>query len=212
MARISCEAASFWGLSPVSGFRQLGVCPRLARLARRLRYADWLDVALGRLDTGVMRPLFASLFLVAASTQAADIPLHDFRSPMRDGMSVVGIDCDRGAGALEVRLFHPGSPPSKAMDLWRTVSLVTLDKTSFNYTAQHHVERRCMLGRDRYRVRLTGVPGALNAQWQCGALVHVQTKVWKNGRMVFDQQFGDCSWEPGKTGVRFVAGAAPQVD
>src|SRR5437016_4679056 len=63
---------------------------------------------------------------------------------------------------------YPDKPPRRPMDLWRTADLVKFDPVTWFLTDVYEVERLCNVGKDKYRVRFRGVPGASNAQWQCG--------------------------------------------
>ena len=64
--------------------------------------------------------------------------------------------------------------------------------TTWFLTDVYEVERQCVLGKDKYIVRFRGVPGASNAQWQCGGSSGAHATVWKNGRVVFDDEMAVC--------------------
>ena len=156
---------------------------------------------------------FVFVILAAPLCGAADIPLYDFRKPTRDGVILVGMECHKKNGTLEVGLFHPNEPPAKRMDLWQTSDLVRYDRGSNMVTDVFEVERRCTLGNDHYVVRLGGLPGAPNAMWQCGAVVTAKAKVWKNGRLIFDKELDRCEGGNAIRVVRFSAGSdVPRIE
>lgn len=132
------------------------------------------------------------LLLTTRVCGATDIPLYDFRTPMQDGVILVGMECHKKNGTLELGLFYANRPPGKRMDLWRTHDLVRYDPTSMMVAEVLHLERQCVIGADRYRVRFTGLPGAANANSMCGAVVTAAAQVWKNGRLVFDKELDRC--------------------
>jgi hypothetical protein len=139
-----------------------------------------------------MSVLVAAVSLVAAVQSKAIVPQYDYRQPMADGVALVGMDCQRKKRKLEVRFFYPDQPPRYHMDLWKTSDLVRFDPVTMFLTDVYEVERQCQLGKDKYRVRFRGVPGASNAQWQCGASSGAHATVWKNGRVVFDDELAVC--------------------
>jgi hypothetical protein len=139
-----------------------------------------------------MSVLVAAVSLVAAVQSKAIVPQYDYRQPMADGVALVGMDCQRKKRKLELRFFYPDQPPRYHMDLWKTSDLVKFDPVTMFLTDVYEVERQCHLGKDKYRVRFRGVPGASNAQWQCGASSGAHATVWKNGRVVFDDELAVC--------------------
>ncbi|MES2759660.1 MAG: hypothetical protein V4693_20000 [Pseudomonadota bacterium] len=153
-----------------------------------------------------MRVLLLCLLLAASVCGAADVPLYDFRKPLRDGVILVGMECHTKNRTLEVALFDGNRPPDKRMDLWPTAELVRYDGETNMVSEILELERQCMLGDDRYVVRFRGLPGAANATWQCGAIVTASAKVWKNGRLLFDGVLDTCDGA-NKIRVRFRAGS-----
>lgn len=139
-----------------------------------------------------MSVLVAAVSLVAAVQSKAIVPQYDYRQPMADGVALVGMDCQRKQRKLELGFFYPDQPPRRHMDLWRTADLVRFDPVTWFLTDVYEVERRCVLGKNKYIVRFRGVPGASNAQWQCGATSGAHATVWKNGRVVFDDEMAVC--------------------
>jgi hypothetical protein len=160
-----------------------------------------------------LRPVHLCLFLAARVCGAAEIPEYDFRKPLRDGVIAVGMECHKKNRTLELGLFYPNKPPSKRMDLWLTRDLVHYDPDSLMVTEVLELERQCTIGDDRYRVRLRGLPGAANANWICGAVVTAEAQVWKNDRLIFDEELDRCSGGKAIRIVRFSHGSdEPEIE
>jgi len=121
---------------------------------------------------------------------AAEVPVYDYRQPLHNE-AVVGIECHQKRETLEVGIYKPADGPLKRMDLWRVDDLIRMDGQTFQVEGVRRVERNCVIGTDRYRVRFVGLPGAANANWLCGALMSASVTVWKNGRQVLDEVFDD---------------------
>ncbi|MET3133370.1 hypothetical protein AAKU55_003660 [Oxalobacteraceae bacterium GrIS 1.11] len=159
-----------------------------------------------------MRPLLAAcLYLAAHASFADNIPEYDYTKPLKDGVNVVGMECHKKNGTLELGYFDSTSPPTKRMDLWRSYDLVKYDAHSMVKKILE-VERHCQLADDRYVIRFRGAPGNSNAMGHCGATVYAGAKVWKNGVMVFDQDFESCDAKETIRSVRFSHGSdLPQI-
>lgn len=153
-----------------------------------------------------MSVLVAAVTLVATVQSKAMVPQYDYRLPMADGMALVGMDCQRKQRSLELAFFYPDKPPRRQMDLWRTSDLVKFDPVTWFLTDVYEVERRCNAGKDKYIVRFRGVPGASNAQWQCGSSSGAHATVWKNGKIVFDDEMAVCQDDSYIRRVRFSPG------
>jgi hypothetical protein len=135
------------------------------------------------------RCVFAALCFLPLLA-GAEAPSFDFRQARHGGMLVVGMECHKKNGTLEVGIYYPGEP-LRRMDLWLTDKLVEVDPKSNYVLGTRQVERSCAIGADRYRVRFEGLPGAANVMWQCGALISATVTVWKNGRQVLQTPFDD---------------------
>ncbi len=160
-----------------------------------------------------MRSISLALLLIAGHAIAAPVPTRDYREPMRDGTALVGIECQTRNQRLEIGFFYPSAPPTKRMDLWNVVDLVRYDDQSADVLQVRSVERRCILGADRYRIRLTGLPGAANGNWMCGAVVTAEAQVWKNGKPIFSQALARCNEDSYTRTVRFEPGTdAPVIE
>lgn len=151
--------------------------------------------------------LLCGLFAAAHTCLAAEPRLRDFREPLGNGAILVGMHCDAVAGKLELAYFYPASPPGRAMDLWRTSDLVSVDSEHMMVVETHALERSCKLGANEYRVRFEGVPGNIHLNGLCGAVTFANAKVWKNGRQVFDQDFEQCEGNEAVRSVTFANGA-----
>jgi len=155
-------------------------------------HALTLQAAGGRLPT--MKQLLAFITLLSLPLLAlaeAEIPTYDFHRLLHDGEAVVGLECHKKDATLEVGIYYASEGPLKRMDLWRVDDLVEVDHDTFQVGHVRQVERSCVIGKDRYRVRFVGLPGAMNANWLCGALMSATVTVWKNGRQVLDDAFDD---------------------
>jgi hypothetical protein len=137
---------------------------------------------------------------------------YDFRAPMRDGMMLVGMECHHQNRTLELGLFFAISPPQKRMDLWNVPDLVKFDPKTYMLTDVYNVEKDCGLGDEHYRVRLTGIPGAVNAMWICGAGTGVHASVWRDRALVFDDDLYKCSKYAYIRKVVFRNGATPEIE
>lgn len=164
---------------------------------------------------GLVLAAFLLVPLLYPAIVRADVPMFDFRQPRSDGDTLVGMACHKKKGTLEVGIYYPVDGPLKRMDLWRTNDLVKVNPRSFDVRDTRQVERSCMIGADRYRVRFVGLPGAANGMWMCGAAMSatVTITIWKNGRQVFrDDLDNGCRDEPGVRTVLLRTGAGrPEI-
>lgn len=150
--------------------------------------------------------------LLALSANAAGIPLYDYKQPLKDGLTVVGIECHKKNGTLEIGNFDASRPPDKRMDLWATWDLVRYNRNTSMVEQILEVEKRCNIGDDHYVVRFKGAPGNSNAMGQCGAFISAEARVTKNGKVLFDQQLEQCNDEAPIRTVRFSTGSdRPQI-
>jgi hypothetical protein len=143
--------------------------------------------------------------LLALPVLAREVPTYDYRQPMRDGVILVGMECHKKNHTLEIGIFYPSAPPGKPMDLWRTDQLVTFDKKTSFVDHENEVQKSCVLDAHRYQVRFRGIAGAANAMWMCGASQSARATVWRDGRMIFDDDLERCGTEEGIRKVRFSA-------
>lgn len=75
------------------------------------------------------------------------------------------------------------------------------------------VARKCNIGSDHYKILFSGLPGANNAMWMCGAVTGVHVSVWKDGAMIFDEDIYRCNRDDYISQVRFRHGVtAPEVE
>lgn len=153
-----------------------------------------------------IRTILAGVCILASGVSLAGVPLYDFKQPVRDGVILVGMECNHKSEALELGIFEAGNPPAKRMDLWKTSDLVTYDAKTYMVSSIRHVERSCTIGNDRYQVRFEGLPGAMNAMWMCGAVVTAKASVWKNGRLIYEQELSRCGVDDSVRLARFVPG------
>lgn len=161
----------------------------------------------------MMRVFSSILLFLVSSFCEAQVPSYDFRQPQRDGVTLVGLECHHRNITLEIGLFFPANPPTKRMDLWRLDDLVKFNPSTYFLEKVEAVERRCNIGDDRYRVRFEGIPGASNAMWMCGASTGVHATVWRNEKIVFDEDLYKCNREDYVSLVRLKNGmASPEVE
>jgi hypothetical protein len=153
-----------------------------------------------------VRAVVAGLCILVSHACLAEVPLYDFRQPVRDGVMLVGVECNHKSQSLEIGIFYSGNPPTKRMDLWKTSDLVSYDPQTYFVASIRHVERSCAIGDDRYQVRLEGLPGATNAMWMCGAIVTAKASVWKNGHLIYEQGLSQCGVDNSVRIARFVPG------
>lgn len=154
-----------------------------------------------------VQTVFAAACLLGANASFAEVPLYDFRQPVRDGVILVGMECNHKSQSLEFGIYFAGKPPTKRMDLWKTSDLVEHDAQTWMVSAIRHVERTCKIGTDRYRVRFDGLPGAANAMWMCGAASTAKATVWRNSELVFEQELARCGVDNAVRLVRFGPGS-----
>lgn len=154
----------------------------------------------------IVQVILAATSAWAADVIAAEISLYDFKEPVRDGMVLVGMECNHKTQTLEIGIFDSGNPPNKRMDLWKTSDLVSYDPKTSMVTSIRHLYRNCTIGNDRYKVRFDGLPGAMNAMWTCGAIVTAKAKVWKNDRLIYEQGFSRCGADESVRLARFDLG------
>jgi hypothetical protein len=151
--------------------------------------------------------ILAVLCISASGFGVAGVPLYDYKQPVRDGVILVGMECNRNSQSLELGIFEAGIPPTKRMDLWKTSDLVSYDAKTYMVTAIRHVERNCTIGNTHYKVRFDGLPGAMNAMWMCGAVVTAKASVWKDGRLIYEQELARCGIDDSVRLARFVPGS-----
>jgi hypothetical protein len=157
--------------------------------------------------------LLSSLLLLGSSLCSAEVPTYDARLPQRDGVTLVGMECHHRNLTLEIGLFFPISPPTKRMDLWDISNLVRFDPSTFFVEKVEAVERKCNLGRERYKIRFEGIPGAVNAMWMCSGSTGVRVTVWRDSALVFDDDMYKCSRDDYISRVRFKDRvSAPEVE
>jgi hypothetical protein len=152
----------------------------------------------------IIRAIMAGVCISASNASFGEVPLYDFRQRVRDGVILVGMECNHKSQSLEIGIFDAGNPPAKRMDLWRTSDLVTYDAKTYMVTSIRHLERSCTIGSDRYQVRFEGLPGAMNAMWMCGAVVTAKASVWKNGRLIYEQGLSRCGADESVRLAKFV--------
>ena len=153
-----------------------------------------------------VRAILTGLCILVADASSAEVRLYDFKQPVRDGVTLVGMECNHKSQSLEIGIFDSANPPTKRMDLWRTSDLVTYDAKTYMVSSIRHLERSCTIGSDRYQVRFEGLPGAMNAMWMCGAVVTAKANVWKNGRLVYEQELARCGVDDSVRLAKFVLG------
>jgi hypothetical protein len=150
---------------------------------------------------------------LASSLCSAEVPTYNAQQPQRDGVVLVGMECHHLNLTLAIGLFFPANPPTKRMDLWNISDLVKFNPTMYNLEKVETVERRCNIGGNHYKIQFEGIPGASNAMWMCGAATGVHASVWRNDKLVFDEDLNKCSREDYIEQVRFKDGVdAPEVD
>jgi len=161
----------------------------------------------------MVRALSSIFLFLSCSLCFAEVPTYDARQPQRDGITLVGMECHHRNLTVEIGLFFPASPPAKRMDLWNISDLVKFNPSTYFVEKIEAVERRCNTGGNQYRIRFQGIPGASNAMWMCGAGTGVHATVWRNERMVFDDDLYKCSQDEYIGAVRFKNDVAvPEVD
>jgi len=142
----------------------------------------------------------------AADAHSAELPLYDFNQPVRDGVILVGMECNHKKQSLEIGIYDSGNPPTKRMDLWKTSDLVIYDAKTSMVSSIRQLHRNCSIGNDHYQVRFDGLPGAMNAMSPCGAIVTAKAKVWKNGRLIYEQALSKCGADDSVRVARFDLG------
>lgn len=151
--------------------------------------------------------------LLAASLCSAEVPTYDARQPQRNGVTLVGMECHHKNLTLEIGVFFPASPPTKRMDLWNTSDLAKFNSTTYSLEKVETVERKCNVGSNHYKIRFEGIPGASNAMWMCGASTGVHASVWRNEKMIFDEDLYKCNRNDYIQQIRFKDGVdAPEVN
>jgi hypothetical protein len=79
-----------------------------------------------------------------------------------------------------------------------------LNPTTYNLEKIATVERRCNVGGNHYKIQFEGIPGASNG---------VHASVWRNDKLVFDEDLNKCSRDDYIQQVRFKDGVdVPEVD
>jgi hypothetical protein len=156
----------------------------------------------------------SGIFLLLASSLCnAEVPNYDAHLPQKDGVVLVGTECHHRNLTLEIGLFFPDDPPTKRMDLWNTSDLVKFNPTTSNLEKVETVEKRCNIGGNRYKVQFKGIPGASNAMSMCGADTGIHASVWRNDKLVFDEDLNACRRNDYVRQVRFKDGVdAPEID
>ena len=124
---------------------------------------------------------------------ATEITEYDRRSSSGDDTLIVGVACDQARNRLDIGLYTPYElPAGEKIALWNTFDLKKDNPDGESIAKVHHVERRCVLGRHRYRIRLTGEPGNWNMNGECGAITYAKAAVWRDGKMIFNKSISSC--------------------
>jgi hypothetical protein len=133
-----------------------------------------------------------ALMLVHGPGMCGDIKPYQRGSPGSDDQLLVGVECNRSANVLRIGLFDAHHVPDQPMDMWDTFDLKKNNANGDAVAKVLSVERRCDVGRHRYRIRITGTPGNWSLNGQCGGLTYARAKVWKNGAVIFDEDLSSC--------------------
>lgn len=160
----------------------------------------------------MIRSLTSIFLLALSSLSSAEVPTYDPRQAPPNGVSLVGIECHHRNLTLEIGLFVPGDPPTKRMDLWDIFEFVKFNPSTYFLEKVETVDRRCDIGGTRYKIQFEGVPGANNAMWMCGAATSVHAIVWRDEKIVFDEDLDKCNSDEYIRQVRFKNGIdVPEV-
>lgn len=161
----------------------------------------------------MIRFLLSFFLLLISVICSAEVPTYDARQPQRGDITLVGLECHHRNLTLEIGLFFPASPPTKRMDLWSISDLVKFDPSTYFLEKVESVERSCNIGGNRFKIQFKGIPGANNAMWMCGAGTGVHASVWRNGKIVFDEDLHRCNRDDYVGIVRFKNGVVdPEVE
>jgi hypothetical protein len=137
--------------------------------------------------------LFITLALAQRICDAAEVKRYVRTSVGADNTLIVGVACNHADNRVEIGLYTPGElPADRRIDLWDTFDLIKDNPDGASIAKLLHVERRCVLKRDRYRIRLTGEPGNWNMNGECGAITYAKATVWLNGKPIFDKPIASC--------------------
>ena len=137
--------------------------------------------------------LLIALALAQTICDAAEVRQYVRTSPKSDDTLIVGGACRQADNRLEIGLYTSYELPADSkIELWDTFDLKKDNPDGESIAKLLHVERRCVLNRDRYRVRLTGEPGNWNMNGECGALTYAKATVWRNGKVIFDKPISTC--------------------
>ena len=160
----------------------------------------------------MIRSLLSFFLLALSSLSSAEVPTYDIRQAPPNGASLVGIECHHRNLTLEIGLFIADNAPTKRMDLWNIEDLVKFNPSTYFLEKVETVTRRCDIDGVRYKVQLRGIPGANNAMWPCGGGTGVNAVVWRNEKIVLNEDLDKCNSENYISLVRFKdATAAPEV-
>ena len=135
---------------------------------------------------------FAALVLIHGASLSGEIRQYQRGSPGSDDQLLVGVECNKSRHYLRIGLFDAHAVPDRRMNLWDTFDLKKNDANGDAVAKVLSVERRCDLGRQHYRIRITGAPGNWALNGPCGALTYARAKVWKNGAVIFDDDLSSC--------------------
>lgn len=141
-----------------------------------------------------MRNVFKILpfFLVHSLCFGAEARQYDPRSMVSDDQLIVGVECDKSGKQIHIGLYPPAQVPKRKMDLWDTFDLKKNNADGTTVKAILSVTRSCYMGKQKYRIKISGAPGNWNMNGQCGALTYARAAVWRNGALIYDDNISGC--------------------
>lgn len=133
-----------------------------------------------------------TLLFVGNVCFAGEVKQYIRDSPKSDDQLIVGLECNRNNNSLQLGFFDAYHLPEKRMDLWDTFSLKKNNADGDKVVKVLSVVRICNLGGHRYQIKITGAPANWNLNGECGSLTYATAKVWKNGKLIFDEAISEC--------------------
>jgi hypothetical protein len=146
------------------------------------------------------------LLIVGCASFADEVQQYKRSSSKSDDQFIVGLECNRHSNSLQLGFFYAYNLPEKRMDLWDTFFLKKNNENGDLVVKVLSVTRSCHLGGHGYKIKITGAPGNWNLNGDCGGVTYAAAKIWKNGKLIFDEALSTCSNEPPLRSITFFAG------
>lgn len=136
----------------------------------------------------------AILCVISHGLCLAAEPPHYNGHDKSDDLRIVGLHCNKAKQSLKVSYFTAYNLANEPAELWNTFDLKRNKSDSDYVESIRVVTRNCILGKNKYVVKIRGVPGNWNLNGRCGGVTFAGVRIEKNGRTIYDNNLEDCDY------------------